>query len=582
MRTRWVAGIVTLATMLFGVGPAAAAPGPAVQSSNGKIAFQSYADGDYDIYTMDADGSNVQNLTDAFGPFTDTDPSWSPDGTRIAFNSDRAQTGGSDIFVMNEDGSNQVSLTESGQIPGENFGAAWSPDGTKIAFTSTRGGDWDVFVMNADGSNETDITSPNQTLAYDDMNPDWAPDGSKIVFQGVRDGAWEILLANPDGTGEQNLTAEDDPPYANINWAPTFSPDGSRILYMSQPNDGSNEWDIWVMNADGSGKVDVLPDDAYEDVGPAWSPDGTQITFSGNRSGFGTDIYVMDYPPPQPILVTQVPDAPAITAGDQAGYTIAVYNRSSTPADGVTLTDVLPTDSGTSWTIDLGGQGCSIASGTLTCDFGQLGANEASPYLHVSSPTDLGTAADSPIDNTATVTTTNAGTDSVTASIAVSGASAALNGGQSPTSGTGGVQQLTQNGSSTSPSWQPVTGESPGVHSFRAVLRGTGEAPGPGDPDGRGKAAIQISVSSRTLCYLIKVSGIALPAAGAVIGRGAAGVAGRVVLKLAAPGAAGSASGCLTGVNQSLLQDMAADPSGYYLDVRTSEVRSGAIRGQLG
>ena len=82
----------------------------------------------------------------------------------------------------------------------------------------------------------------------------------------------------------------------DINATPSYRPDGSKIVYASQPNDGSNEWDIWVMNPDGSGKENVLADDEWQDLQPAWSPDGKQITFVSNRSEIpGTDLFVVGY-----------------------------------------------------------------------------------------------------------------------------------------------------------------------------------------------------------------------------------------------------------------------------------------------
>ncbi|MEY2448804.1 MAG: hypothetical protein QOH79_2280, partial [Acidimicrobiaceae bacterium] len=224
-------------------------------------------------------------------------------GTRRDLTSSETTMEDTHVWVMNADGSNQVQLTNVA----ENFGPSWSPDSTKIAFTSTRDGDWEVFTMKADGTDPINITGPNQTLSYDDISGGWSPDGATIVFTGVRDGAWEILAMNPDGTNERNLTADDSPPYANINWYPTFRPDGSKVLYMSQPNDGSNDWDIWVMNPDGSDKENVLPDDEWQDDYPNWSPDGTQIIFSGNRSMFGTDLFVMDYVDAQAASATQAP-----------------------------------------------------------------------------------------------------------------------------------------------------------------------------------------------------------------------------------------------------------------------------------
>jgi dipeptidyl aminopeptidase/acylaminoacyl peptidase len=122
MRTPWLAAVFGSAVGALGLVGITPEPALADQSINGKIAFASCADGDYDIYTMNKDGSDLQNLTDAFGPFDDSDPAWSPDGKRLSFSSTRADTGGSDVFVMDENGANQVQLTDHA---GENFGADW-------------------------------------------------------------------------------------------------------------------------------------------------------------------------------------------------------------------------------------------------------------------------------------------------------------------------------------------------------------------------------------------------------------------------------------------------------------------------
>ena len=241
--------------------------------ATGRIAFYSDRDGDLEIYVMNADGSNVTQLT--HNPAYDGVPGWSPDGSRIAFHSDR--DGDHEIYVMNADGSNVTQLTyysADDRVP------RWSPDGRRIAFYSDRDGDEEIYVMNADGSNVTQLTY-NSAEEYD---PSWSPDGERIAFFSDRDGDYEIYATNADGSNVTQLTHNQA-----VDGVPYWSPDGRRIAFHS---DRDGDLEIYVMNADGS-NVTQLTHNPADDFQAHWSPDGEHFVFLSERDG-DPEIYVMD------------------------------------------------------------------------------------------------------------------------------------------------------------------------------------------------------------------------------------------------------------------------------------------------
>jgi Tol biopolymer transport system component len=218
------------------------------------------------IFVANADGSNETPIA------TGTHPSWSPDGSKIVF--ETKVNSRSQIATMNADGSNQTVLTSvsSNETP------AWSPDGTKIAFTSARDGGLDgnleIYVMNANGTNQTRIT----TNVAVDQQPAWSPDGTRIAFTSNRDGDQEIYVMNADGTRQRRLT---DRVGADVQpaWAPAdniaFARGGGNL---AQPS-------IGIMTPGGillSGfhKTNVNLSN------PAWSPDGKKIVCSGEIGDF--------------------------------------------------------------------------------------------------------------------------------------------------------------------------------------------------------------------------------------------------------------------------------------------------------
>jgi Tol biopolymer transport system component len=151
----------------------------------------------YELYRMDANGKNFVRLTDSAGYQSYDNPDWSPAGDRILFSADLEGT--HDIYIMDPDGSNVQQLTATDV---HDRSPVWSPDGTQIAFETYRDGNWEIYVMNADGSNPTNISNSVSRELW----PSWSPDGTRIAFQSDRDGNWEIYLMNADGGDQLRLT----------------------------------------------------------------------------------------------------------------------------------------------------------------------------------------------------------------------------------------------------------------------------------------------------------------------------------------------------------------------------------------
>lgn len=205
---------------------------------NGKILFYSDRDGDYEIYVMNSDGSNVTRLTNH--PAPDTPISWSPDGTKILFVSDR--DGPEEIYIMNPDGTGQTNLTNDSA---RDTSPDWSPDGTTIAFMSNREGNFQIYVMNADGSGVTRLTFNSA----EDGGPRWSPDGTNIVFTSDRDGfKRQIYVMNTDGSQQTRLT---------FNTADDINPDWQPIPVIQVSMDIKPGIDPNSINPRSRGKIPV-------------------------------------------------------------------------------------------------------------------------------------------------------------------------------------------------------------------------------------------------------------------------------------------------------------------------------------
>ena len=264
----------------------------------GRVAWQGYLDIDQStaaIFSANADGSDVRQLTHPNFGEQDSFPDWSPDGSKILFAHQDVNTT-SDVWVMNADGTDPRQLTHcTGVCNGAQWGR-WSPDGSKILYSVAdnpirpdgNASAEALWIMNADGSHPVQITHPPLPTSIADNAPAWSPDGKQIIFarnhlmgQSFDDQA--LFLINLDGSGLKQLTAWGHLEAGNARW----SPDGTRILFQSYGSFPVGPIpQLYTIFPDGTHLMQVTSNELNFD--PAWSPDGTKIIFA-HRSLTGKD-----------------------------------------------------------------------------------------------------------------------------------------------------------------------------------------------------------------------------------------------------------------------------------------------------
>ncbi len=274
----------------------------------GLIAFTTDRDQIPHIYTVNPDSTDVRPLS-SDNQTADGTPRWSPDGSKIAFTSSRS--GDYEIWVMNADGSDRQRLTRRSGWDGL---PRWSPDGARIVFTGEIRDEeglanFELFSINSDGSDLRQLTntmslkkhgepaseeaghSHHHDTAWNSV-PTWSPDGSLILFSSNREseGVTPFLYTmNPDGSDQKKFglfTAVDG---SDPDWSPVTN----KIVWTRGT---AAKRDIWVMDASSPFPLltaKKLTDNIDDNCQPVWSPDGTQIAFVSSANG-KTDIYVMN------------------------------------------------------------------------------------------------------------------------------------------------------------------------------------------------------------------------------------------------------------------------------------------------
>ena len=264
----------------------------AFPGTNGRIVFEKDPDGyqgpkDPEIYSINFKGDNLRRLTDnATG---DTQPAFSADGTKIVYSGGRKGPASysADLFVMKANGSDKTRLTRERRIPGastaNDLQPAFSPSGRRIAFVREgQGTNSDIYTIRTDGTNPKRLVDIPSFEYYSGGQPAWSPSGTKIAFfSGVEDD-YSIETIAPDGTGRKPVTE---------GYAPNWSPDGSRIAFHRSA-DGL-ESRILVADADGTDEIALPTQEGAYDSEPAFSPGGGKVVFASDRDG-DYDLYVMN------------------------------------------------------------------------------------------------------------------------------------------------------------------------------------------------------------------------------------------------------------------------------------------------
>lgn len=256
--------------------------------ADSRIAFTSKVKGNKELFVMDYDGHNQQQITKVNSIIMS--PEWSPAGDKILFVSFHMKRPA--IYILDL---RSGTITPLGNKTGQSQSApAWSPDGKSIAFTQALNGNSDIYTINVDGTGIRRLTTAESI----ETSPTWSPDGKKIAFVSDSAGSPQIYIMNADGSDKERFTFN-----GQYNADPAWSPRGDKIAFTSMLD---TRFNIVVKSLDGLVEKQLTADMGRNDS-PSWSADGRHLAFTSTRSGM-KQIYIMNANGNNQIPLTDLPN----------------------------------------------------------------------------------------------------------------------------------------------------------------------------------------------------------------------------------------------------------------------------------
>jgi len=286
---------------------------PPALGATGKIVFASNrADGNRELYIVNADGSGEHRLT--FNDLFERTPAWSPDSSRIAFAA-AAPDGNWDIYTVNASGSDLRRLTTDA---GRDDNPRWTADGRLVWQRGPSNCPCQEWLMNADGSGASRLPLLGNVITADP-----APRGQKIAYATDFGGSWSLHIAQLSGKGDAQLTTG---PAAFGDFNPRWAPSGNSLSFL-RDNTGYNN-DVYVVGANGQGLRQVTNTPGDNEFWQSWSADGQSIVYmSGNdariRSVSLADGSVSD--------VNTSPTAPLVESFDEGTRDASLWHQIADP-----------------------------------------------------------------------------------------------------------------------------------------------------------------------------------------------------------------------------------------------------------